>query len=337
MATRTDKVERFLNLVICLLSTRQFLSADRIRASVAGYDRDGSDEAFSRMFERDKNELRDLGVPLETGPVSRTSAVEGYRIDRTAYELADIDLTSEEAAAVAVAVRLWDSPELVSAAQSAVTKLRSVGVQVEADTSAESMTALASRVRGAEPTLDTLIGAIDAGRRVTFDHRSSPAAPLRTRTVEPWGVVTANGRWYLVGHDVDRDAPRTFRLSRIVGDVTPTGARGAVHRPDGVDLRAIVREATASAEPATAPARVWVADERAHELRRLGTAAGEQVLRGRTGTVLAIPARSLGWLARTIAGYGTDAVALDPPELQNAVVEELRGALAAPGGEVIAR
>lgn len=84
-----SKVERLVNLVICLLSTRQFLTAEKIRASVAGYDDSGSDEAFSRMFERDKNELRDLGIPLETGMPSRFSTVEGYRINRDAYELPD--------------------------------------------------------------------------------------------------------------------------------------------------------------------------------------------------------------------------------------------------------
>src|SRR5690606_28733776 len=119
-----SKVERLMNLVIALLSTRQFLTAERIRDSVAGYEDSASDEAFSRMFERDKNELRDLGIPLEVGPVSRFSSVEGYRINRDAYELPDIDLTSAEAAAVAVAVQMWESPELAAAAEGALLKLR---------------------------------------------------------------------------------------------------------------------------------------------------------------------------------------------------------------------
>ncbi len=113
----TSKIERLMNLVIALLSTRQFLTAEKIRDSVAGYNDSANYEAFSRMFERDKNELRDLGVPLETGLAGRFSTVEGYRINRNAYELPDVDLTSEESAAVAVAVQLWESPELISAAR----------------------------------------------------------------------------------------------------------------------------------------------------------------------------------------------------------------------------
>src|SRR6201994_1590433 len=89
MAAR--RAERLVNLVICLLSTRQFLTAERIRAAVPGYEAaDGSrstDEAFKRMFEGDKAELRDLGVPLETGRNSAFDAEDGYRITRREYEL----------------------------------------------------------------------------------------------------------------------------------------------------------------------------------------------------------------------------------------------------------
>ena len=103
-----------MNLVIALLSTHGFITAERIRASVAGYAESPSDEAFSRMFERDKNELRDLGIPLETGRVSSFDPAEGYRINRNAYALPDIELTAQEAAAVAVAAQLWESPELMA-------------------------------------------------------------------------------------------------------------------------------------------------------------------------------------------------------------------------------
>ena len=99
-----------MNLVLCLLSTRQFLPAERIRATVPGYADAPSDEAFSRMFERDKTELRELGVPLETGRTSGFDTVEGYRIARQDYELGEIDLEADEAAAVARAARLGDTP-----------------------------------------------------------------------------------------------------------------------------------------------------------------------------------------------------------------------------------
>nr|WP_206038384.1 YafY family protein [Rhodococcus sp. HNM0569] len=321
-----------MNLVIALLSTRQFLTAEKIRQSVAGYDESASDEAFSRMFERDKNELRDLGVPLQTGPSSGYSSVEGYRIDRSAYELPDIGLTSEESAAVAVAVRMWDSPELISAAQSALLKLRAAGVQVESSSGLGTVTAVPTRTRGSEPALGALLAAVEAGQTVRFRHRSTLTDPFSTRTVQPWGVVTTRGRWYLVGHDVDRDATRTFRLSRIGEDITVLGPRGAVRKPEGVDLRAVVERAT-STPLVDGVGRVWVARDRAHELRRLGAVVADLALAGRPGSVLEIPAETWGWLARLVAGHGADAAALEPRELRDEVLTRLRGALATEQGE----
>ncbi|NLE80422.1 MAG: YafY family transcriptional regulator [Rhodococcus sp.] len=311
-----------MNLVICLLSTRQFLTAEKIRESVAGYDDSASYEAFSRMFERDKNELRDLGIPLETGQASRYGSVEGYRINRDAYELPEIELTSEESAAVAVAVRLWESPELIAVAQGALLKLRAAGVQVDPESPRAPVTAVPARTRGSEPALGKLLAAIDAGRAVRFQHRSALNEPFVQRSVEPWGVVTAHGRWYLVGHDVDRDAVRTFRLSRIDDDVTEYGPAGAVHKPGGTDLRDIVERVTASGA-VTGTATVWVANERAYELRRLGTEVGERELAGRAGTLLSVPVRSRDWLARVVAGHGVDALVLEPPELRQEVLARL--------------
>jgi proteasome accessory factor B len=326
------KVERLMNLVICLLSTRQFLTAEKIRHSVAGYDESASYEAFSRMFERDKNELRDLGVPLETGQASRFGTVEGYRINRDAYELPDIDLSSEEAAAVAIAVQLWESPELSSAAQGALLKLRAAGVVVDQDSASAIITALPARSRGSEPALEKLLAAVDAGQSVRFEHRSARNEPLRTRTVQPWGVVTHAGRWYLVGHDTDRDATRTFRLSRIGDDVTAFGPVNSVHKPDGVDLRQIVDRIVGSGGVAGI-ATVWVADGRAQELRRLGRAASDRTVRGKPGTMLEVPVRSWDWVARLIAGYGEDALVFEPAELKEDVLDKLRAALSTSGGE----
>ncbi|MGA9871676.1 MAG: YafY family protein [Rhodococcus sp. (in: high G+C Gram-positive bacteria)] len=321
------KVERLMNLVICLLSTRQFVTAERIRDSVAGYGDSGSDEAFSRMFERDKNELRDLGVPLETGLSVGNGGVEGYRINRDAYELPDIDLTQEESAAVAVAVQLWESPELTSAAQSALLKLRAAGIQVDQDDSAASITAVPARTRGSEPALGALLAAIDAGRSVRFQHRSALTDPFTTRTVEPWGVVTFRGKWYLVGHDTDRNDTRTFRLSRIGDDVTTFGRAGSVRKPDDVDLQSIVERVAGTAE-VNGTATVWVVADGAQEIRRMGTEVENRVVGERHGSVLRIPVRSWEWVTRLVAGHAADALVLDPPELRADVIATLRAAVA---------
>lgn len=323
----TSKVERLVNLVIALLSTRGYITAEKIRSSVAGYSESASAEAFSRMFERDKNELRDLGIPLEVGRVSAWDPTEGYRINRDAYALAPVDLTPDEAAAVAVATQLWESPELITATQGALLKLRAAGVDVDPD----APVAIASPVgvpglRGSEDVLGILLSAIDSRRAVRFPHRPSRAEPYATRTVEPWGVVTEKGRWYLVGHDRDRDATRTFRLSRIGPDVTPIGPEGAVTVPEGIDLRRIVAQTVTdvAAAPAGGPARVWVAAGRATALRRAGRHVGERRLGERDGEVIELDIRSTDQLARDIAGYGADALVLEPQSLRDDVLARLR-------------
>lgn len=319
-----QKAERLLNLVICLLSTRQFVTADYIRGHVAGYDdADQTDEAFNRMFERDKNELRDLGIPLVTGRDRMSADHEGYRINRDSYELPDITLDSEEAAAVGIAAALWDAPEIAAIAQNAVLKLRAAGIDVRADDEFELSARTSARTLGSESTLAALLSAIGAAQVVTFTYRPGAAAAATQRTLEPWGVVTHRGRWYVVGHDRDRDDTRTFRTSRI-SEVAASGAPGAVTVPEGTDLKAIVESAVETAVGTDGrTARIWVANERAIGLRRLAFRAEPEALSGDPGDVLEIGIRSLHTLARMVLSAGPDAVVLDPPELRDLVVASL--------------
>ena len=104
------KTERLLSLVVCLLSSNRYLTATQIRAAVPGYP--DSFDAFKRMFERDKDELRELGIPLETGVSAAADDEPGYRISRQAYELPEIRLEPDEAAVLGLAARVWRRAEL---------------------------------------------------------------------------------------------------------------------------------------------------------------------------------------------------------------------------------
>jgi proteasome accessory factor B len=318
----TARAERLVNLVLCLLSTRQYLSADKIRTIVPGYADTPSDEAFFRMFERDKSELRDLGVPLETGRNSVFDTVDGYRIARRDYELPDIDLEPDEAAAVALAARLWDSPDLAGAARGALLKLRAAGVDVH-----DEDAAVQPRVRAAGPAFTALLAAVQAGRAVTFSYRRHPGDPPRLRTLEPWGVVSWKGRWYVAGHDRDRDAPRCFRLSRLVGEVTAIGPEGAVRRPDGVDLLSMVGKTSWGDDHGpSGTARLWLANGRAQGLRRRARVLGQRTLGGVDGDLVEIDLHWPETAARWIAGHGPDAVVVEPEWLRAMVLGRLRAA-----------
>ncbi|MEX2290927.1 MAG: WYL domain-containing protein [Mycobacteriales bacterium] len=311
------KTERLLNLVICLLHTRRFLSVQEIRAAVPGYAQD-TEESFRRMFERDKEELRDVGIPLETGTNSAVHDDEpGYRIARRDYELPPITLEPDEAAALGLAARLWQSAPLAGATGTALLKLRAAGVEAPV-----APAALEPRVGASEPAFAACLAAVRDGRAVRFGYRASGGKGPQQRAVQPWGVVSWRGRWYLVGHDTDRGAERVFRLSRIVGEVAPLGEPGAVVPPEGVDLRAMVAR-MATDEPRET-ARVSLRDGAGWELRREATASAADP--DRAGwTVYDIGFADPERLADRVVGFGADAVVLDPQSARAAVVRRLRG------------
>lgn len=307
------KTERLLNLVICLLATHRPLSAEQIRHAVPGYDPD-NDEAFQRMFERDKNELREIGIPIEVHK-DPWEDDPGYRIPREAYELPEITLEPDEAAVLGLAAQVWQRASLADAAGGALLKLRAGGVRTDLTESP-----LELRLHTRDPAFPTLWEAVRDRRVVTFDYRSAGSEAVLTRVVEPWGVVSRYGRWYVVGHDRDRNASRVFRLSRITGRVATVGRPGAFTVPEGVDLRAMVGYPE---RPVERVALVLVRPDTCQGLRHLARA----VRAGADGwdeaeVVFTDPERLAGW----IASLGPNAKVVDPPDAREAVIRRLKGA-----------
>ena len=306
------KTERLLNLVICLLATRRFLTVQQIREAVPGYDAD-NEEAFRRMFERDKEELRELGVPLETGSNSTWDDEVGYRIARRDYQLPEITLEPDEAAALGLAARLWQSAPLAGATGSALLKLRAAGVETPSGAGA-----LDPRIGATEPAFEACLAGVRDGRVLRFAYRTAGRPGDEQREVEPWGVVSWRGRWYLVGHDRVREATRIFRLSRIVGSVSLTGSPGSVVRPEGLDLRAMVRRLAEDTGSTTATVRIRTGT--CWELRREATAVRPDA---EGWEVVEIGYGDARRFADRVTGYGADAVVLAPPEAREAVVRRL--------------
>jgi proteasome accessory factor B len=308
------KLERLVNLLLMLLSARKPVSAEQIRAVVPGYDQDDND-AFHRMFERDKEELRELGVPVEKEPLDAWGDEVGYRVPKASYELPAISLEPDEAAAVALAARLWQSAGLADASASALLKLRAAGI--EADPVATA--GIEPRVAARDASFDPLLTAVRAGRPVSFGYQPSYADQPVRRTVEPWGLVHRHGNWYLVGHDRDRAATRVFKLSRVRGDVTYEGKPGTVHVPEGVDLQAVV--APFDSDPATGTAVVRLAPGAAWDVRRTARSLTEDP---DGWTRAEVPLGDVDRFADWLVGFGPDAVVLSPPEARAAVIERLR-------------
>ncbi len=308
------KSERLMNLTICLLVARNFIPKGRIRQAVDGY-RDLGGEAFDRMFDRDKEELRILGVPIEVGPVEKGFEDEvGYRIRRDRFELPEISLEADEAAIVGLAARVWQHASLASATTQGLRKLRAGGVVVDES----ALTILEPQLATDEPAFDAVFDAVTQRRPVEFRYQTPGHPHPTSRHLEPWGIVSWHGHWYVVGHDRDRGAERMFRVSRIVGDVVEVGAPGSYEPPADLDLRALA----ASLAPAQPHSSATV---------RVRTGAGDALRRRAARSTpldehwseLELPYASGQSLADELLSYGPDVVVVHPDEIRQDVIRRL--------------
>jgi proteasome accessory factor B len=234
MTDAPSRVERVLNLLALLLDTKVPLGRDEIVREVAGYPSEIT--AYRRAFERDKETLRGMGVPVTTEPIGESNDV-GYRVRPDDYYLPDLGLTTEETAALRVAVSAVSLGS--QAGHGALMKLGGLGDEAVAPIASLPIA----------PALATLFDAFRRRAVVTFEHRN------QTRTLEPWGLSSKRGHWYVVGFDRDREAVRAFRADRIEGDVT-------VGDPDAFETPADFRPAD------HVEARAWmVGDEPAVTVR----------------------------------------------------------------------
>jgi proteasome accessory factor B len=313
------KTERLLSLVVCLLSTSRYLTAIQIRDAVPGYP--DSFEAFKRMFERDKDELRELGIPLETGTNSALDDEIGYRISRQEYMLPEIRLEPDEAAVLGLAARVWRRAELAGAAAGALLKLRAAGIETQDN----SQPGIEPRLATPEASFSPLWEAVRDRRPVSFAYQAAGRSGPQQRQLEPWGVANRHGRWYVVGHDRDRLQERVFRLSRIVGPVAFTGPPGTVTVPPGADVREAVR-AWDDRPPVQRTAVLRIRSGAGSGLRQHALTQRPADLPG--WDLVEVRYFDDGWFCEHLASFGADVVVLEPADLADAVIRRLKGVLA---------
>ena len=319
------KTERLLNLVLVLLYTRRALTKAQIRSAVPQYSSAPTVEAFERMFERDKDELRELGIPLMTEDIGLAFDEEpAYQIHQRDYALPDIAFEPDELAVLGLASRTWAQASLAGPAAQALRKLQASGVERDR----ESLIGIEPRLRTVEPAFDAIKDAVVRSVPIRFDYRRPEAAEATGREVEPWSLVSSAGRLYLNAWDRGRQAARVFRLSRIVGEVHPIGKPGSYAVPPDHVPRTMVRAQSAPV-PDHAPAIVRVRSGAGVALRRRARSIGEV---DDAWSLLDLDYGDVEELADELSGYGPDVIAEQPGELVDAVVARLRGAAAAHEG-----
>ncbi|MGW1816969.1 helix-turn-helix transcriptional regulator [Streptomyces sp. NPDC002125] len=308
------KAERLMNLALCLLGTRRPLSKRELRGSIEAYLEAGSDESFNRMFERDKDDLRELGLVIET--VENLDGDTGYLARRDSNRLPPITLDAEEAAALGLAAKVWQQARLAGAASGALQKLRAAGMP-EAEDAYEVHSALEPRIPVHEAAFEPLMLACRDRRPVTFDYRKGNAARPEQRQVEPWTLECWRGHWYLAGWDRDRGAERVFRLSRISGRVRSRAGAFTARVPDAVTVRETVE--SWAGETATRTARIRLRAGSGYPLRSRAISVREL---GDGWDELEIPyGHGLdAWLVE----FGPDVIVGEPADLRADVMDRLR-------------
>ncbi|MCF8530543.1 MAG: WYL domain-containing protein [Candidatus Nanopelagicales bacterium] len=301
------KTERLLNLVFAMMAAGRAISREEIRQAVAGYDTDSSDEAFERMFERDKDELRSMGIPIET--VSNAfEEVLGYRISHDSYGLINLDVTARELELLSIASSVWDHATLSAAANTALWKIESHSAMH----AGESPLTGISRIRGSQAALVPLINAAREQKVVKFSYRSQ-TGDVQQRTVEPWRVICRRGNWYATGFDIERGDRRTFKLTRIRGQVKVTSSAAQHTEPENSTVAIDIPR-----DDLLETAIVDIAPGFGASLRKRADSVQSMENIDRI-TVSGHPDDLLSWILPSIAEIDS----ISPPDLQARVVDAL--------------
>lgn len=325
-AERVPVEERLFSLVLALVATEAGLTKDAILATVQGYRQryvDGGDNAsLERQFERDKDDIRELGIPLEslTPPGEEgNSQHTRYRIPKGEYDLpSDVTFTAEEITLLGLAATVWREGTLSSESQRALMKLRSLGVDA-----VDPVIGYAPRLRTREAAFEPLRTAMERHTVVTFPYLKPGDSSARVRTVAPLAIIQHSGRWHLYAIDVDIDERRTFLLSRMVQAPRATGRTFEPPASAGSFSDKALSDLDELWERNTATVRVTPDSHAEATLsRQHGAAELEPGL-------LRLHYTDINILADELASFGPEAQALTPPSLRAAVIQRLTRARSA--------
>ena len=317
MALAVSNEERLFSLVLALLATETGLTKTDILSTVQGYRqryRPGGDNAsLERQFERDKDDVRELGVRIETiehGADAGAAQFTRYRIPRVGYELPqDVRFTPQEIALLNLASLVWREGVQSGQSRRAITKLRSLGIEAD-----EPLLAYTPRLRAREAAFDPLSDAIDKHQVVRFDYLKPGQERPEERELEPLALVQFGGRWLVSGHDRHRGGERrTFLLSRIIGKVRVRTER--FEPPPGDHAAEAVAALRDFAEQHVAVVRTEPGTDAAVRLRARG--------RLRDDGALELHYSDEALLADELAAFGPELVVEAPPELAGAVRDRL--------------
>ena len=302
------KIDRLINLTIALLATKRYLTKSEIFKSVEGYE--GSAETKERMFERDKDDLRSLGIEIEVGsfdPLFNDEA--GYRIKQEKYQLDLGEITPTEISLLSLAAQAWQGASFDEAAQKALLKLSSMGVPSDS----LSLPTSAHKVNDGGGDLPLITKAIAEQQLITFVYLDSQL-DRQERKVVPVGLSSRSGFWYISGVDQEIQEIRTFRIDRIDGEITATKGPKDFELPQSFDPARVF-----DGDASQSFAIIDVRKGKGFSLRALASSSqslGEW-------DQLKLPIYNLNTLASLVLWHGIDVHVQEPYELRELIVAHL--------------
>jgi proteasome accessory factor BC len=318
----TDKLIRQLSLVAFLMADRRPLTARDVKGNVEGYS-EMSDEAFARRFYSDRAELLALGVPLDSQRDEFTGE-ELYTLRSERYFLRELSLEDEELAALQTSLYLLEGN--FAYAEPLRLALQNLALGRPGFEQPPTETADRVEIRDVDYSPETpgrlakLESAISKQRTVKFNYRAITSDEERERTIDPYALLLDAGRWYVIGRDHDREAIRTFRVSRIRGEIRLATRRERDFRlPEDFDVEAHRGRANWQIGDIAGEARVEVAGDTAWWVERVYRRAGRL-----EDGVFVTEYASLEALARWILRQDGRAVPQSPPDLRRTVKSALR-------------
>lgn len=303
--TVSRKIERLINLTIALLATKRYLTKSEIFQTVEGYE--GNNEAKERMFERDKDDLRSIGIAIEVGSFDPLfNDEQGYRIKAEQYQMDIGILTPTELSLLSLAATAWQGAALNDASQKALLRLSSLGIASDFI----ELPALDFRMAQAPENLGVITMAIESSQFLLFDYLGNDLT-IQSRKIIPFSLQTKSGYWYVGGVDQDNQEIRTFRTDRMQGRLSISKNNEAFEIPSHQDL------------VASSPVQSAVIDVRkgkGQSLRSLSIAIADLAEWDR----LTVPIFNLDHLAAQVLWHGEDAFVISPIELKDLVVSQLQ-------------
>jgi proteasome accessory factor B len=302
------KTERLINLTLALLSAKRYLKKQDIFRIVEGYE--GTFESMDRMFERDKADLRNLGINIEVGELDPLFEDEpGYRIRESDYYLNLPDFSATDFALIAMACEMWRSEGKNSEVQSFVTKMHSLEIPIDQKAFQE----INFQMRALPKYFDSILRAIKEGRRIKFRYRQD----LTIREIETYRIFVWQGSWYLIGKDTRISEIRTFKLDRIK-ELVEIGKKAASFQiPDSFDPKDFLPKGGDLEK-----ALLRVNKDEAKLIRQMGRIKEEH----ETFDVIEISFKSKSSIVKALLWHGSSIEVISPKDLRDEIqinLEEL--------------